>query len=142
LGSKLLCAAHVTSLSFHYNFSAIKPHNSTNLGDGMVFYVGPWPRRLPRPLQQPQQHGHNFSASFTSNFTFAIKPHNSTNQGDGMVFYVGPWPPNQSRDSRGGFLGLFNNPNNTTTTIDGVFLPTVAVEFDAFRNNDWDPIGV
>ncbi|CAD6336402.1 unnamed protein product [Miscanthus lutarioriparius] len=52
-----------------------------------------------------------------------------------MAFYVGPWPPNLPGDSRGGFLGLFNNPNNTANAV---FPPTVAVEFDPFRN-DWDP---
>ena len=56
-------------------------------------------------------------------------------QADGMAFYVGPWPPNLPGDSRGGFLGLFNNPNNTANAV---FPPTVAVEFDAFRNY-WDP---
>jgi hypothetical protein len=53
-----------------------------------------------------------------------------------MAFYVGPWPPNLPGDSIGGFLGLFNNPNNTANTV---FPPTVAVEFDAFRNIGWDP---
>ncbi|KAL6654331.1 hypothetical protein ACP70R_007796 [Stipagrostis hirtigluma subsp. patula] len=76
-------------------------------------------------------------ASFTSNFTFAIKPLNSTNQGDGMAFFVGPYPPSLPQDARGGFLGLFNNPNNTANAH---FPPTVAVEFDAFKN-DWDPAG-
>lgn len=51
-----------------------------------------------------------------------------------MAFYVGPWPPKLPEDSNGGFLGLFNNPIGTN--ID--FPPTIAVEFDAFRN-DWDP---
>jgi hypothetical protein len=56
-------------------------------------------------------------------------------QGDGMAFFVGTYPPSLPKDSNGGFLGLFNNPNNSANYD---FPPTVAVEFDASRN-DWDP---
>jgi hypothetical protein len=52
-----------------------------------------------------------------------------------MAFFVAPYPPSLPQDSNGGFLGLFNNPNNTANAY---FPPTVAVEFDAFKN-DWDP---
>jgi hypothetical protein len=52
-----------------------------------------------------------------------------------MAFFVGKYPPSLPNDSNGGFLGLFNNPNNSA---DSDFPPTVAVEFDASRN-DWDP---
>jgi len=52
-----------------------------------------------------------------------------------MAFFVGTYPPDVPQDSNGGFLGLVNNPFNPANTY---FPATVAVEFDAFRN-DWDP---
>lgn len=141
----LLCIAHVTSISFDYNFSIPGVLTSAN-----IKYMSNGSRGTDRidltkdaiwstgrvAYGQPLQLWDDTAkvASFTSNFTFAIKPHNSTNQADGMAFYVGPWPPKLPEDSNGGFLGLFNNPIDTN--ID--FPPTIAVEFDAFRN-DWDP---
>lgn len=56
-------------------------------------------------------------------------------QGDGMTFFVGTYPPSLPNGSYGGFLGLVNSLGNLTNTD---FPPTVAVEFDAFRN-EWDP---
>ncbi|CAM0146501.1 unnamed protein product [Urochloa decumbens] len=56
-------------------------------------------------------------------------------QGDGMAFFVGTYPASLPEDSKGGFLGLVNNPGNPANTD---FPPAVAVEFDAFRNV-WDP---
>jgi len=145
----LLCVyvAHVTSLSFDYNFSipgvltsadikymsdASGGSDRIDLTNDTIWSTGRVAYR--QPVQLWDDAGK--VASFTSNFTFAIKPHNSTNQADGMAFYVGPWPPNLPGDSTGGFLGLFNNPNNPANTV---FPPTVAVEFDAFRNDGWDP---
>jgi len=52
-----------------------------------------------------------------------------------MAFFVGTYPPSLPNDSNGAFLGLVNNPGNPANTE---FPPTVAVEFDAFRNV-WDP---
>ncbi|PUZ48636.1 hypothetical protein GQ55_7G261000 [Panicum hallii var. hallii] len=145
----LLCVAtlsHATSLSFSYNFSTpgalTSPDlkylsNATAGGDrvdltkntswstGRVAYG--------RPVQLWDDTGK--VASFTSNFTFVIKSRNHSAQGDGMAFFVGTYPPDLPQDSNGGFLGLVNNPSNPANTY---FPATVAVEFDAFRN-DWDP---
>ncbi|CAO2036257.1 unnamed protein product [Urochloa humidicola] len=147
----LLCAttiSHATnSVSFSYNFSTpgavTSPDlryissNATAAGDridltkdtswstGRVAYG--------LPVQLWDNTGK--VASFTSNFTFAIKPHNNTAQGDGMAFFVGTYPPILPQDSKGGFLGLVNNPYNPANTN---FPVAVAVEFDAFRNV-WDP---
>lgn len=91
LAHLLLCVAHVTSLSFDYNFSVpgvlaranikymsnataasdrIDLTKDTTWSTGRVAYG--------HPLQLWDDTG--MVASFTSNFTFAIKPHNSTNQ--------------------------------------------------------------
>ncbi|CAL5025752.1 unnamed protein product [Urochloa decumbens] len=135
-----------TSVSFSYNFSTPGAlaradlkyiSNSTAAGDrvdltkdtswstGRVAYA--------LPVQLWDNTGK--VASFTSNFTFAIKPHNIKAQGDGMAFFVGTYPASLPEDSKGGFLGLVNNPGNPANTD---FPPAVAVEFDAFRNV-WDP---
>ncbi|XP_051200578.2 L-type lectin-domain containing receptor kinase IX.1 [Lolium perenne] len=55
-----------------------------------------------------------------------------------MAFFVGPYPPSMPKDALAGHLGLFTNrniPGNNYTT------PTVGVEFDTIRNDDWDPTG-
>ena len=53
-----------------------------------------------------------------------------------MAFFVGPYPPSMPTDATGGYLALFNNRDNPANTG---FPPTVGVEFDTFRNVDWDP---
>jgi hypothetical protein len=57
-------------------------------------------------------------------------------QGDGMAFFLGPYPASMPADATGGFLALFNNRGNPANTY---FPPTVGVEFDTFRNVEWDP---
>ncbi|TVU46681.1 hypothetical protein EJB05_06231, partial [Eragrostis curvula] len=143
-------APHATSLSFNYNFSTPGVLASANLkymadstaaGDRIdLTYASNWSTGRVAHGQQVQlwDDGTGRVASFTSNFTFNIKPTNSTiqeRQGDGMGFFIGPYPPSLPQDARGGFLGLFNNRNNPANTD---FPPTVAVEFDSFRNG-WDP---
>jgi len=152
LSSYLLCVAHAaTSLSFSYNFSdagvltgadltymsnATAASDRIDLTKDTTWSTGRVAYGQPVPLWDNSSTGNSMVASFTSNFTFAITPHNSTfGQGDGMAFFVAPYPPSLPQDSNGGFLGLFNNPNNTANAY---FPPTVAVEFDAFRNT-WDP---
>jgi hypothetical protein len=53
-----------------------------------------------------------------------------------MAFFVGPYPPSMPNDALAGHLGLFNNRDNPANTY---FPPTVGVEFDTFRNPEWDP---
>nr|CAB3485360.1 unnamed protein product [Digitaria exilis] len=150
LACYLLCVSstlpNATSLSFNYNFSTpgaltsadlkyisnataavdrVDLTKNTTWSTGRVAYG--------QPVQLWDSTGK--VASFTSNFTFVIRPRNSTNQADGMTFFVGTYPPTLPHDSNGGFLGLVNNPYNPANTN---FPPTVAVEFDAFRNF-WDP---
>ncbi|CAN6229328.1 unnamed protein product [Urochloa humidicola] len=145
----LLCAtthSHATSVSFSYNFSTPGAltradlkyiSNATAAGDRIdltkdtIWSTGRVAYGLPVQLWDNT----GKVASFTSNFTFAIKPHNNTAQADGMAFFVGTYPPILPGDSKGGFLGLVNNPGNPSNTN---FPAAVAVEFDAFRNL-WDP---
>ncbi|XP_066373958.1 agglutinin-2-like [Miscanthus floridulus] len=53
-----------------------------------------------------------------------------------MAFFMAPYPSTVLQDSNGGFLGLFNNPANMANAY---FPPTVAMEFDTFKNV-WDPV--
>ncbi|KAM0882004.1 hypothetical protein ACQ4PT_032616 [Festuca glaucescens] len=53
-----------------------------------------------------------------------------------MAFFVGPYPPSMPTDAFAGHLALFNNRDNPANTY---FPRTVGVEFDTFRNPDWDP---
>jgi hypothetical protein len=147
----LLCVSHAaTSLSFSYNFSNPGVLTSADLtymsnataASGLIdltkdttWSTGRVAYGQPVPLWDNSSTGNSKVASFTSNFTFAITPRNGTSQGDGMAFFVAPYPPSLPQDSNGGFLGLFNNPDNTANAY---FPPTVAVEFDAFKNV-WDP---
>ncbi|WVZ83160.1 hypothetical protein U9M48_030333 [Paspalum notatum var. saurae] len=141
----LLWLPHVTSLSFDYNFSNLTTPDAINYtGDATAagdridltrdanWSTGWVSNGQPLRLWDDST---GMVASFTSNFTFAIKA-NSSPQGDGMAFFVRPYnwslPP---QDSREGFLGLVNNPNNSANTY---FPPTVGVEFDTNRNM-WDP---
>ena len=146
----MLCGVpHATSLSFSYNFSnpgvltsadltymsnATAASGRIDLTKDTTWSTGRVAYGQPVPLWDNST-GNSKVASFTSNFTFAITPRNSTGQGDGMAFFVAPYPPTLPQDSNGGFLGLFNNPDNTANAY---FPPTVAVEFDAFKNV-WDP---
>ncbi|CAL5069634.1 unnamed protein product [Urochloa decumbens] len=135
-----------TSVSFSYNFSTPGAlasadlkyiSNSTAAGDRVdLTKDAAWSTgRVAYGLPVQLWDNTGKVASFTSNFTFAIKPHNIKAQGDGMAFFVGTYPASLPEDSKGGFLGLVNNPGNPANTD---FPPAVAVEFDAYRNV-WDP---
>ncbi|XP_020533786.2 L-type lectin-domain containing receptor kinase IX.1-like [Jatropha curcas] len=76
-------------------------------------------------------------SDFTTHFTFIIgtQGQSQSTYGDGLAFFLSAAgfeiPPN----SAGGFLGLFN-----TSTIDDTSKnQIVMVEFDSFRNAEWDP---
>uniref|UniRef100_A0ACD5Y2N1 Uncharacterized protein n=1 Tax=Avena sativa TaxID=4498 RepID=A0ACD5Y2N1_AVESA len=144
------CLPHVTSLSFNYNFSSpgdlagadLKYMNDSVPGPDQIDLTN-----LSRSWSTGRvAHGQAVRlwddttgkvASFTTNFTFAVKSLNVTmSQGDGMAFFVGPYPPSMPTDATGGFLALINNPGIPANTY---FPPTVGVEFDTFRNVDWDP---
>ncbi|TVU23428.1 hypothetical protein EJB05_25794, partial [Eragrostis curvula] len=78
-------------------------------------------------------------ANFTTSFSFAIGGNHNNTRGDGMAFFVGPFPPSLPPDSFKHFLGLFSDPEKATKPSP----PTVAVEFDTWRNTEgFDSPGV
>ncbi|KAK2656646.1 hypothetical protein Ddye_009698 [Dipteronia dyeriana] len=76
-------------------------------------------------------------SDFKTRFSFSIDTLGNPIYGHGLAFFLAPVgfqiPPN----SAGGFLGLFN-----TTTIDSSSNQIVMVEFDSFKNVEWDPSDV
>uniref|UniRef100_A0A0D9X3Z4 non-specific serine/threonine protein kinase n=1 Tax=Leersia perrieri TaxID=77586 RepID=A0A0D9X3Z4_9ORYZ len=75
-------------------------------------------------------------ASFTTGFSFSIDPSDRNNKGDGMAFFLASYPSMLPNGAGGYELGLTNqNFDNVSTGVNGF----VAVEFDTFRNTDFDP---
>ncbi|TXG60048.1 hypothetical protein EZV62_014621 [Acer yangbiense] len=76
-------------------------------------------------------------SDFSTSFSFTIDTMGHTPYGHGLAFFLAPVkfqiPPN----SASGFLGLLN-----TTTIDSSSNQIVMVEFDSFKNVEWDPSDV
>ncbi|KAI7738484.1 hypothetical protein M8C21_024863 [Ambrosia artemisiifolia] len=70
-------------------------------------------------------------ASFSTSFTFIIGSYLESSYGDGLTFFLAQ---NNSAIIKGGSIGLpFNAESNTSIH------PFVAVEFDTFGLNPWDP---
>lgn len=74
-------------------------------------------------------------ASFNTSFSFQIRPVNTDFSADGMTFFLGHYPSGIPLGSYGENLGLFNGSNNKNATGSDRI---VAVEFDTFRNMEWD----
>ncbi|KAK3211111.1 hypothetical protein Dsin_015817 [Dipteronia sinensis] len=76
-------------------------------------------------------------SDFNTSFSFTIDIMGRTPYRHGLAFFLAPVefqiPPN----SASGFLGLLN-----TTTIDSSSNQIVMVEFDSFKNVEWDPSDV
>ncbi|TKY61017.1 Lectin-related protein [Spatholobus suberectus] len=93
---------------------------------GRVLYSAPfhiWDRRT------------NRSTSFLTEFTFVVKsPTNLT--ADGMAFFIAPPDSQIPPGSGGGLLGLFSDASEDNCRS------TVAVEFDTYFNEEWDPPGL
>ncbi|CAM8912361.1 unnamed protein product [Rhodiola kirilowii] len=73
---------------------------------------------------------------FTTHFSFNISSkENQTIYGDGLAFFLAPVPSIIPPNSTGGYLGLVNpqTPSNASEN------QIVAVEFDTFQNEEWDP---
>ncbi|KAM1550417.1 L-type lectin-domain containing receptor kinase IX.1-like [Malus sylvestris] len=74
-------------------------------------------------------------ADFATHFTFTVNFGDSPYIGDGFAFFLAPVgypiPPN----SHSGNLGLFNKTTNLVVSQNHI----VAVEFDNFKNEQWDP---
>ncbi|XP_028110908.1 agglutinin-2-like [Camellia sinensis] len=79
-------------------------------------------------------------ADFNIHFSFVINSLNQTPYEDGMAFFLAPvgFPIPDVQEGRG--LGLVSSQQIFNPTFNS--LPTnqfVAVEFDTFINNQWDP---
>ena len=74
-------------------------------------------------------------AGFTTTFSFVVAPNGPGLFGDGISFFIAPFLSNMPKNSSGGFLGLFN----ADTALNAYKNRIVAVEFDSFSGNPWDP---
>ncbi|XP_050918100.1 lectin 7-like [Lathyrus oleraceus] len=74
-------------------------------------------------------------ASFTSVFSFVVAPNGPGLFGDGIGFFIAPFNSHIPNNSSGGFLGLFDSE----TALNSYQNQIVAVEFDSFGENPWDP---
>ncbi|XP_027364526.1 anti-H(O) lectin 1-like, partial [Abrus precatorius] len=74
-------------------------------------------------------------ASFTTSFSFVVAPNGPGLFGDGIAFFIAPFNSNIPQNSSGGFLGLFS----ANTALNAYQNQLVAVEFDSFPGNPWDP---
>nr|BAA36415.1 lectin [Robinia pseudoacacia] len=72
-------------------------------------------------------------ASFVTSFSFNIKAPNRFNAAEGLAFFLAP--VNTKPQSPGGLLGLFKDKEFDKSN------QIVAVEFDTFFNEEWDPQG-
>ncbi|EEF38275.1 kinase, putative [Ricinus communis] len=71
-------------------------------------------------------------SDFTTHFSFTVNKSNKTPFSDGFVFFIAPLSYQfPSRNSSGGYLGLFNSSMMQNQIV--------AVEFDTFPNREWDP---
>ena len=74
-------------------------------------------------------------AGFNTTFSFVVAPSGPGLFGDGIAFFLAPFTSNLPNNSSGGFLGLFS-PNSALNVYKNQI---VAVEFDSFSGNPWDP---
>jgi hypothetical protein len=75
---------------------------------------------------------------FTTYFSFVIDSQNNTNYGDGLAFFLAPNDSTLPEYSEGGVMGLATTNHSLNTTANHF----VAVEFDIYSNEEWDPPGV
>ncbi|KAG9440110.1 hypothetical protein H6P81_020275 [Aristolochia fimbriata] len=72
---------------------------------------------------------------FRTRFSFSIDTLGAINYGHGLVFYLAPVNFETPENSNGGFMGMFNTTTLGTPSQNQI----VAVEFDSYVNNEWDP---
>ena len=77
----------------------------------------------------------NNVTNFTTYFSFSINSQNQTKYADGLAFFLAPENSTVPTTTRGSSLGLASR-NQDLNTTDNHF---VAVEFDIYRNPEWDP---
>ncbi|KAL2344439.1 hypothetical protein Fmac_005724 [Flemingia macrophylla] len=74
-------------------------------------------------------------AGFNTSFSFVVAPYGPGLFGDGIAFFLAPFNSNIPQNSSGGYLGLFSSD----TALNVYKNQVVAVEFDSFSQNPWDP---
>ncbi|KAG2409063.1 hypothetical protein LR48_Vigan01g145200 [Vigna angularis] len=74
-------------------------------------------------------------ARFNTNFSFVVAPNGPGLFADGIAFFLAPFNSIIPQNSSGGFLGLFS----PDTALNVYQNQIVAVEFDSFSGNPWDP---
>ncbi|KAB1200352.1 L-type lectin-domain containing receptor kinase IX.1 [Morella rubra] len=72
---------------------------------------------------------------FMTHFSFVIDADVESDSGDGLAFFIAPFESVMPADSGGGSLGLFSTEYNFNKSLNSI----VAVEFDTYKNRDWDP---
>ncbi|MED6116404.1 hypothetical protein PIB30_100038 [Stylosanthes scabra] len=77
----------------------------------------------------------NRLASFETQFSIYLRGNRGEYPADGLAFFIAPSDTTIPPGSAGGTLGLFD-PN---TALNSSANQVVAVEFDNFVGNDWDP---
>ncbi|KAJ0773560.1 putative protein kinase RLK-Pelle-L-LEC family [Helianthus annuus] len=144
----LVLIPYATSISF--NFRNISQNNSQDIilsgdaayipGDGIqVTYdrnlnrSSPWlqGRATYKTLLHLWDNDSNL-ASFSTSFTFVISSYVNNYHGDGLTFFLAP---NNSVMKAGEAIGLPVIYKSNTSTY-----PFVAVEFDTYGGNVWDPV--
>ncbi|KAJ7541062.1 hypothetical protein O6H91_04G052400 [Diphasiastrum complanatum] len=79
----------------------------------------------------------NATASFATSFTFRIHNVTAKNLGDGLAFVLFPNMSPASPKAAGGYLGIFEPPENNNTAGSSSN-HTLGIEFDTFQNS-FDP---
>ncbi|KAA8536365.1 hypothetical protein F0562_028843 [Nyssa sinensis] len=74
---------------------------------------------------------------FTTHFSFVIAQYGDSSYGEGLAFFLAPNGSSIPPDSAGGRLGLANE-NQTNQLVNHTINPFIAVEFDTYRNNEWE----
>ncbi|KAK7386691.1 hypothetical protein VNO78_27026 [Psophocarpus tetragonolobus] len=74
-------------------------------------------------------------SAFNTTFSFVVAPTGPGLFGDGFAFFVAPYTATIPQNSTGGYLGLFSSD----TALNVYKNQIVAVEFDSFGGNPWDP---
>ncbi|XP_058772133.1 lectin 7-like [Vicia villosa] len=118
----------------------IQLEGSAFISNGSVYLTGPVPSTAGRasytgPVRLWNADNGNLAA-FTSIFSFVVAPNGPGLFGDGITFFVAPFNSHIPKNSSGGFLGLFDSK----TALNSYQNQIVAVEFDSFGGNPWDPV--
>uniref|UniRef100_A0A2N9JAQ2 non-specific serine/threonine protein kinase n=1 Tax=Fagus sylvatica TaxID=28930 RepID=A0A2N9JAQ2_FAGSY len=79
--------------------------------------------------------------SFNTNFSFIINSHGKDTYSDGLTFFLSTleFPEPNTMATDGTHLGILSNDQMNDEKFKAANYKFVAVEFDTFRNDPWDP---